>query len=104
MDFTKAVIARDEGIARTMDHTGDAWFEDALADLVAFIGYHGSSTIEAWRFDYLSRGHPAPSSHKSYGALAITAARRGLIVATGRYVKASAEKTHAHRVCVWRAV
>ena len=103
LDFSKASSARDEGIARTMAKTGDAWFEDALADLVAFIGYHGESTVEAWRFDWLTRGKPAPSNHKSYGALAITASRKGLIVNTGRYVKASAEKTHRHVIPIWRA-
>lgn len=103
LDFTKAAAARDAGIAETMAHTGEDWFETALADLVAFICARGEATLEAWRFDWLSRGKPAPASHKSYGALAITAARRGHIVNTGRYVKASAEKTHRHVVPVWRA-
>lgn len=102
-DFDMAIVARDTGTARTMAKTGDAWFEEAMADLISFICDRGESTVEAWRFDWLSRGRPAPSSHKSYGALAITAARRGHIVNTRRYVKASAEKTHAHRVAVWRA-
>jgi hypothetical protein len=102
IDFNRSLSARDDGIARTMANTGDAWFDAALPDLVAFVGDRGEATVEQWRFDWLGRGKPAPSSHKSYGALAITAARRGLIVNTRRYVKASAEKTHAHPVPVWR--
>mgnify|MGYP001573482913 CR=1 FL=1 len=102
-NMSKARSLRDEGIATTMEHTGDAWFETAMADFLRFVCERGESTLESWRFDWLSRGNPPPASHKSYGALAITAARRGIIINTGRYVKAKAEKTHAHRVCIWRA-
>lgn len=103
MDFSKSAAARDAGIARTMDNTGPEWFEGALADFVAFVCDRGEATLEQWRFDWLARGKAAPASHKSYGALANTAAKRGHIVNTGRYVKAQAEKTHAHVVPIWRA-
>lgn len=103
LDFSKAARARDAGIARTKEHTGDDWFDSAITDLVTFICDRGEATLEQWRFDWLSRGNPPPASHKSYGALAITASRRGHIVNTGRYVKASAEKTHGHPVPIWRA-
>lgn len=103
LDFSKAKRARDAGIAKTMAHTGDPWFEKALADLVAFICARGEATVEQWRYDWLTRGNPPPASHKSYGALAITAAKRGHIVNTGRYVRAASEKTHAHPVPLWKA-
>lgn len=102
LNFTKAQLARDRGIAQTKAHTGEAWFEQALADFVRFVCERGEATVEAWRFDWLTRGMPAPSTHYSYGALGRTAASRGHVVFV-KYVKAQAEKTHCHPVVLWRA-
>jgi len=101
IDFSRA--ARDEGMARAADRAGNEWMDAAVADFAAFIRAHGPATCEAWRYDWLSRKNPSPESHKAYGAVASSAARRGLVVNTGRYVKAQSVKTHAHAVPLWRS-
>jgi hypothetical protein len=101
IDFARA--ARDEGIKRAADHAGRTWLNAAIEDFVAFVRARGEATCEQWRYDWLARGRPAPASHKAYGAVANTAASRGLVVNTERYVKAASTKTHAHPVPLWRA-
>ena len=101
IDFSRA--ARDEGMQRAADHAGDAWMDTAVKDFAAFVRERGEATCEQWRFDFLTRGNPAPVTHKAYGAVASTAARRGLVVNTRRYVQAVSTKTHAHPVPIWRA-
>lgn len=100
IDFARAV--RDEGIKRAADHAGESWMDAAVADFGKFIAARGEATLEQWRFDWLSRGNPAPATHKAYGAVATGAAKRGLVVNTKRYVQAVSAKTHAHPVPLWR--
>ncbi|HEX8106726.1 MAG TPA: hypothetical protein VF516_03310 [Kofleriaceae bacterium] len=100
IDFARA--ARDEGIQRAADHAGEDWMSRAVKDFVQFVQEHGEATCEQWRFDWLSRGNPAPATHKAYGAVPSTAAKRKLVVNTRRYVQAVSEKTHAHPVPIWR--
>lgn len=101
IDFARA--ARDEGIKRAADHAGEDWVSMAVRDFAAFVRARGEATCEQWRFDWLSRGNPAPATHKAYGAVPSTAARRKLVINTRRYVQAHSEKTHAHPVPIWRA-
>lgn len=103
IDFTAAVVARDAGIQRAADHAGEDWMSQAVEDFAAFLRARGEATLEQWRFDWLARGRPAPATHKAFGAVASSAARKGLVVNTGRYVRAVSPKTHAHPVPVWRA-
>lgn len=103
IDFSAARTARDEGMKRAADHAGETWVESAIADFARFVRERGEATCEQWRFDWLSRGRPAPATHKAYGSVPSTAARRGLVVNTKRYVQAVSEKTHAHPVPIWRA-
>lgn len=106
LDFSaQAVRARDEGIERASEHVGETWMSKAVQDFANFLRGRPAreATAEQWRFDWLTRGNPAPETHKAYGAVAMTAARRGLAINTGRYVKAVSPKTHAHRVPIWRA-
>lgn len=100
IDFARA--ARDDGIKRAADHAGETWMDRAVADFAAFVRLHGEATCEQWRFDWLARGNPEPATHKAYGAVPSTAARRKLVVNTRRYVQATSEKTHAHPVPYWR--
>jgi hypothetical protein len=101
IDFSRA--ARDDGIQRASEHAGESWMDSAIEDFARFVKERGEATLEQWRFDWLSRKRPAPASHKAYGAVANTAARRGLVVNTRRYVQATSQKTHAHPVPIWRA-
>ena len=101
IDFGRA--ARDDGLKRAAEHAGEPWMDAAVADFARFVKARGEATCEQWRLDWLTRGRPAPASHKAYGAVASTAARRGLVVNTRRYVQAVSEKTHAHPVPIWRA-
>lgn len=103
LDLALAIAARDKGITRAADHAGPSWMERAVEDFGRFLRERGEATLEQWRYDWLARGGAAPSTHKAYGAVATSAARRGLAVNTERYVKATSEKTHAHRVPIWRA-
>ncbi len=96
-------VARDEGIQRASDHAGAPWMDRAVEDFARFVRERGEATCEQWRFDWLARGNPAPATHKAYGAVPSTAARRKLVVNTRRYVQAVSEKTHAHPVPIWRA-
>lgn len=103
LDFSAAAKARDLGIARAAEHAGESWMQQAVADFAGFVSERGEATLEQWRYDWLARGKPAPATHKAFGAVASGAARRGLVVNTGRYVKAQSERTHAHPVPLWRA-
>lgn len=103
IDFEAARVARDEGIALAAEHTGPDWMDVAIADFVRFVRERGETTCEQWRYDWLTCKRPAPASHYAWGALVNIAAKRGLVVNTHRYVKASSKKTHAHPVPLWRA-
>jgi len=102
LDIGTARAARDAGIQRAADRSR-TWADDALQDFVAFVARQGEATMEQWRASWLARGGPSPRSSKAYGALAARAAKSGLVVNTGRYVKAQSAKTHAHPVPLWRA-
>lgn len=102
IDFARA--ARDDGMKRAADHAGESWMDGAVADFARFVKARGEATCEQWRFDWLARGNPAPATHKAYGAVPSSAAKKNLVVNTQRYVRAVSVKTHAHPVPVWRAV
>ena len=101
IDFARA--ARDDGIARAAKRAGSAWMAMAVLDFARFVRARGEATLEQWRYDWLSRAMPGPERHNAYGAVAMAAARRKLVVNTGRYVKATSVKTHAHPVPIWKA-
>jgi hypothetical protein len=100
LDLSESLKARDLGISRASE---PSWIDLAVHDFARFLRERGEATVEQWRYDWLYRGCDAPVSHKAYGAVAITAARRGLAVNTQRYVKAQSVKTHGHPVPIWRA-
>lgn len=93
--------AKEVGITKVIDSAPE-WLALALPDLVAFVRARRETTVEAWRYDWLTRCMPAPPSHKCYGALTTMAARRKFIENTRRYVPAQAERTHGHPVPVWK--
>lgn len=99
IEFGRA--ARDQGIQRAAEHAGLSWMNRAVADFAEFVRQRGEATCEQWRYDWLARGEAAPSSSKAWGAVAMSAARRGLVVNTKRYVQAVSEKTHRHPVPLW---
>jgi hypothetical protein len=101
LDFLTGRASRDEGLKRAADRAGDSWMDAAVADFAAFVKLRGEATCEQWRHDWLTRGGAAPASHKAWGAVANTAARRGLVVNTRRYVQAVSKKTHCHPVPLW---
>ena len=104
LDLDLSQSRRDRGLKRAAEHAGDPWMTEAVEDFARFVSARGEATLEAWRYDWLARGKPSPASHKAYGAVAMSAAKRGLVVNTGRYVKAQSPKTHAHRVPVWASI
>lgn len=102
LDIGIARTQRDEGIQRAADRSRP-WADQALQDFVAYVRLHGEATMEQWRYYWTSRGRPQPGSPKAWGALAVRAAKSGMVTNTGRYVKAASPKTHAHPVPIWRA-
>ena len=96
--------ARDEGISRAAHRAGDAWVEAAIHDFVTYLERRGEATMEMWRWDWKDRKQPEPASSKVYGAVAHIAAKRGLIVKTGRYTQAQSERTRAHAIPWWKAI
>lgn len=104
LDLAEGRKRRDRGTAQAADHAGSEWMEAAVADFARFVRSHGEATLEAWRYDWLTRQQPAPASHKAFGAVALTASRRGLIRWSGRYRPAASPKTRAHCVRVWCVV
>ena len=103
LDLDLSQLGRDRGIKRAAEHAGDPWMDTAVKSFVAFLKLHGPSTVEQFRYFWMSSGNAAPASHKAWGAMAMSAARQGLAVNTGRYVKAKSERTHAHPVPLWAA-
>lgn len=103
LDLEAGRKARDRGVERARARVGDRWVSEAAKDFAAFLRAQGASTAESWRADYLARGLEPPTSHKCWGAVVLSAARAGLVVGTGRYVKARSVKTHGHPVQIWRA-
>ena len=104
LDLLEARQSRDAGVARATDHAGETWMDRAVSDFAEFVKRNGEATCEQWRSDWIARGNDEPVTHKAYGAVALTAAKRGLIINTRRYVQATSAKTHAHPVPVWKAV
>lgn len=102
LDHELARAARDDGIQRAAEHAGESWMDLAVRDFARFVKERGEATCEQWRFDWLSRHNPPPATHKAYGAVPSTAAKRHLVVNTQRYVRAVSVKTHAHPVPLWR--
>ena len=98
-------VLRDRGLERTLAAQPLDWVDDALVRLAAYARDRARPEFcgEDFRHFWACTGRPPPTSHHAWGALFRLAARRGLIVATGKYVKAKSAKTHAHAVMVWKA-
>lgn len=98
-------LLRDVGISRTLETEGDRWLEQAIAALRRFVTDPAwrEFALEDFRAWYVGEGYPQPHSHKVWGGFTTRAARRGVIVATGRYRRAVSPATHAHPVQIWRA-
>lgn len=99
-------ILRDVGMARTLEAEGDRWLEQAMRALTSFAALPEWRTFKAedFRAWYIAQGYPAPHSHKVWGGLTGTAARRGVIRWTRGYAPAMSPKTHSHDVKVWEGV
>jgi len=85
-----------------MKYKDKTWHKNAVADLVEFLRTHGPALVEVWRADYVKRDLPLPHSENSWGAVAQSASRQGLIGFTGRFLPSKAPASHGRRQPEWK--
>jgi hypothetical protein len=105
MDQELSMDLRDAGIEATEakeEEERAAWMDEATAGLVEYAASHATFMAEQFRYWWLFTGNAAPHSEKVWGAVIMRAARRGLIVNTGVYRKASSAMSHAHALPLWK--
>lgn len=104
IDFTAARRARDEGIARAVDHAdavAPKWSDRAYDFLTAYLRANERLTSEDVR-EAAQGIVPAPPSLRAWGGVFQRAARAGLIERAG-YDTARDPKVHMNVVTVWRS-
>jgi hypothetical protein len=102
MNLFEGRLARDSGVERTLQVEERAWSLRAMQGLVAYAKTRPEGFLaEEFRRWWLERC-PPPHKDKVWGALFLTASRRGNIVNSGIYRQARSVKNHAHRYVVWR--
>jgi hypothetical protein len=109
LDAKAGRAAKDKGQADALAGAGLTWTDAVIYSLRLFIRYRvrpgGEFLFESFRDYYTSGGRgPLPKSPNAWGAIPRIAARKGLIVWTGKYAPAKSIKTHAHPVKVWRVL
>lgn len=103
--MTASAQLKEQGQLLAIQHAGQSWTDHAMTLLADFLRDEAGDVFrwEQFRAYALFRGLPQPPSPNAWGSLPRIAAKRGLIVATGRYEAARSERTHAHPVMLWRA-
>lgn len=101
LDFTRSQALKEEGMARALEHAGRTWTDRVVEALKLYAEAHAEFTVERFRWQWLFDGGEQAASPKAWGAVTNTAARRGLIKRTGRFVAAQSEKTHGHFIATW---
>lgn len=92
----KVSLNNDSFMSRALDCIQD------LKDLPGeFFGRHCEFTGEQIRL-YLTLCKIIPAHSNAYGALVMTAVKRGLIVPTGRYTSMKSRSSHARKTAVYR--
>ena len=90
------------GMTQALERAGMTFVERACAVVQKV---HGGERIlaEAWRATCEEHG-VRPHHPNAWGALTSSMARRGIIRATGQYVKANSKRNHSHPYQLWEVV
>ena len=90
------------GMAQVLENAGTAFVDRACAVVQKV---HGGQQIlaEDWRITCQEHG-VTPHHVNGWGALTSSMARRGIIRATGQYVKANSKRNHSHPYQLWEVV
>jgi hypothetical protein len=99
-----ARAARDEAQARVLDNEPPPWIDDALALLRRFVADRQSFIGEDFRVYAALHGLRQPHHHNAWGALMMTAAKRGICCPTDQTRQMCTSKSHARRSPVWIAL
>lgn len=102
LDLYAARKARDDGMARSKAKNAD-WLESALSCLEYFCEANEYLTLEAFRQWWLSHARKEPTSHHAWGSLGMTLTRTGWVEYV-KHVPAQSEKTHAHKIPMYRSL
>jgi hypothetical protein len=101
-------LRKDAGQALALSgQTGDEfkdWVYASFPRFAEFVRECGNAGFLLEDFRYWARCQPdfiEPRSHQAWGAVATVLTKRGLIVASGRYVAAKSPRTHSHPVREW---
>lgn len=98
---------RDDGISRAVTNAEDrtpGWSEMALCLLSEFLSSKKTSFLaEEYRLFARAKGLPKPPHDRAFGAIFVTAARRGMITRVG-YEATTNPKAHRTPASLWRAV
>lgn len=99
LSLEEAIKARDTAMRRVAARS-DGWMEDALR-IVVGIPRLQEVTGEEVRQWLLVTGLRKPHHPNAWGALILTAIRRGILVPTDRYRKMRTKKSHARMTRVY---
>lgn len=91
--------ARDDGIGRVTHNVGEAWMAGALRHLLAIP--YADFTGEDVRKHLLAKGYAKPHHANAWGAVMMTAVKRGLIEKTGEYRPMKDKRSHARATPVY---
>jgi hypothetical protein len=94
-----AQTARDEAIERVAINSGP-WMTVATGYIARLREWEG--TAEDLRLRLVSDGCPFPHHHNAWGALVMSAVKRGMLKPTGRMAKMKTPKSHARKTSVYR--
>ncbi len=95
---------RDDGISRAIQHADavvPTWSETAFGWFCLYAKHHREFITEAARQYAEQRGFSTPPDKRAWGAVAVRAARAGIVRANG-YAKATDPKVHANPKTLWR--
>lgn len=99
--LTEARLTRNEGIERVRAKNRE-WMHLGSRLLGEMKLERAEATGEQMRIWLRSKGLGEPSSAHAWGALTLTAVRRGVLIDTGRSEQMWAKRSHARRTPIWR--
>src|SRR5215207_2765105 len=100
LDLLDALAARENALEQVTANA-NGWMATALS-FVSGLYRPWEGTAEDLRLHIVALGCPAPHHHNAWGALVMTARRKGLLTETGRMANMRTKKSHARRTPVYQ--
>lgn len=100
--YEEAKQTRDAALDQVSENA-ESWMDAGIRELRAMIGEFPAEFQGETIRERITPVIGSPHTHHAWGALTLTAIRKGIIRPTGEYRITLSQKTHGHRTAVYTA-